>query len=417
MTIRFTQVWNGYQPDQIVSLSAAEEARLVSLGFASTDLDGPDGDGALARFSKDASGRVTGLVGPDGGRLAAVKARALPPQVETSAYAGAPTITDLATATSGIASGVRVTKDDPCFTYLSASLGAWASNSNYVAPSSLSNFMAVTFCTDAPAFELYLNRYNSRVMIEVDGRPALSSHISLDSNGSPNLVKVDFSGVRQARTIRVSGYNMPFGGLYIGPSDSVWLAKDSRPLISFVGDSYSQGTGANAQALTWAATCARLLDYQYWIDGIGSTGYTTAGVNSMANRTAARTNALVRRIAGINEQVTPDYQVWALGYNDFSAAQSAVETGFDEGYTASNKNPDVIIGPWTPLGSTAGLDNIRAWLQSRASAKNLPYIDIKNYVNSANKTVLTGGDNVHPVQAGHDYLGYRIAQDLIAAGF
>lgn len=54
MTIRFIQQWNGYSPDQIVSgLGGTEEARMVSLGFATTDLDGPDGSGGeFVRFNQ-----------------------------------------------------------------------------------------------------------------------------------------------------------------------------------------------------------------------------------------------------------------------------------------------------------------------------------------------------------------------------
>lgn len=65
MTIRIIQQWNGYAPDQIVSgLGSTEEARLIALGFASADLDGPDGGGEIAKFATDASSRVTGLVDP-----------------------------------------------------------------------------------------------------------------------------------------------------------------------------------------------------------------------------------------------------------------------------------------------------------------------------------------------------------------
>ena len=41
MTIRFVQQWNGYSPDTIVTLAGAEETRLIGLGYAVTDLDGP----------------------------------------------------------------------------------------------------------------------------------------------------------------------------------------------------------------------------------------------------------------------------------------------------------------------------------------------------------------------------------------
>lgn len=47
MTIRFITAWNGYTADKIVSgLSSIEEARMISLGFAVADLDGP-GNGSL----------------------------------------------------------------------------------------------------------------------------------------------------------------------------------------------------------------------------------------------------------------------------------------------------------------------------------------------------------------------------------
>lgn len=47
MTIRFVRYWNGYSPDAIVhNLGSTEEARLVSLGYATTDLDG-ENDGVL----------------------------------------------------------------------------------------------------------------------------------------------------------------------------------------------------------------------------------------------------------------------------------------------------------------------------------------------------------------------------------
>ena len=51
-------------------------------------------------------------------------------------------------------------------------------------------------------------------------------------------------------------------------------------------------------------------------------------------------------------------------------------------------------------------------LQTAATAYSLTYVDVRNWVNSSNKTVLTGGDNVHPTQAGHDHLAYLIAQQM-----
>ena len=41
MTIRILQAWNGYPQQAVVSMSSSEENRLVGLGIASFDLDGP----------------------------------------------------------------------------------------------------------------------------------------------------------------------------------------------------------------------------------------------------------------------------------------------------------------------------------------------------------------------------------------
>ena len=67
MTIRFTKSWNGYYEGQIVTNPAGgnTEAQLIALGYAVSDLDGPDNSFELAKFATDPlPGAVTGLVGP-----------------------------------------------------------------------------------------------------------------------------------------------------------------------------------------------------------------------------------------------------------------------------------------------------------------------------------------------------------------
>ena len=67
MTIRFLKPWNGYQPDAVVS-GLTNEAALIAGGLASYDLDGSnDGRTYEAKLATDASGNVTGLVGPTTG--------------------------------------------------------------------------------------------------------------------------------------------------------------------------------------------------------------------------------------------------------------------------------------------------------------------------------------------------------------
>ena len=94
MTIRFLKPWNGYQPDAVVS-GLTNEAALIAGGLASDDLDGGnDGRTYEAKFATDASGNVTGLVGPDG-------VLSLSTVLPTYLSLGMPVVADDATGVAG----------------------------------------------------------------------------------------------------------------------------------------------------------------------------------------------------------------------------------------------------------------------------------------------------------------------------
>jgi len=62
MTIRMLQAWNGLPEQLVTTLSGSEESRLVGLGLASFDLDGPAENVRLAQLATDA-GIAVGLSG------------------------------------------------------------------------------------------------------------------------------------------------------------------------------------------------------------------------------------------------------------------------------------------------------------------------------------------------------------------
>ena len=334
-------------------------------------------------------------------------------QVLTSAIAGGPTVTDEATGTSSIASKQTFSKDSSCFVYVGASLGPWNPNTAYIACSDVSVYMEVTFCSDAPVLELIMVRYTSKICIFVDDQPVVSTQFSLDSAGTADLIKIDYGTTRKWRTYRVGGFNMPFGGIYVGPNDSVAAPVDLRPLISIgLADSYTQGTYAGATMLSCMYTMTRLLNARFWADCVGGTGYNSASSNVPATRLAARENALQKRVGGVNSALVPDLSIWALGYNDAGGDMVALRAAFDAGYAAAASKPKVIMGPWTPLGATTNLDLVRTALQAAATYYGIHYTDVRNWINSVNKTVLTAVDNIHPNQSGHDQIAYLGAQDL-----
>lgn len=336
----------------------------------------------------------------------------------TVAYSGAPTVT-ISHTTTNIVSGVTVSKDNAAFEYLGVGIGTWGAVPTMNISNPSSGYMSVEFCLNTAGFDVVLNNQNSRVMVWINDQPAVSNHLQLTASGAAEFMNVDFGGARQNVRVRIDGFNMPFGGVVMGANDTIWPANNVAPIMAFgPGDSYTQGTGARGQSLNWAATMARCLGYRFWAEGIGSTGWNSASPNTPAERVAAKgLNSLVRRVAGVNTPATVDKSIVPLGYNDAGGNMTNAAAAFDAFWAAASKKPDLIIGPWTPQGTTANLTLVKGMLQARAAAYGIPYLDIDGIINMANEAVLTDTDNIHPTYAGHDFIGTRIAQLAVAAGY
>ena len=109
MTIRFTKSWNGYYEGQIVtSPSGRTEAELIALGYAVSDLDGPDNSGPLARFNTDPlTGRATGLTDPSGGAVPLMGNSSFTADDVGTTWAACPKLIDMsATLASGTSTTV-----------------------------------------------------------------------------------------------------------------------------------------------------------------------------------------------------------------------------------------------------------------------------------------------------------------------
>ncbi len=74
MTIRMLQAWNGLPQQTVTTLTSAEEARLVGLGLASYDLDGPADNLRMAQLVTDAGGAAV-VAGGDAYAINKVKNR------------------------------------------------------------------------------------------------------------------------------------------------------------------------------------------------------------------------------------------------------------------------------------------------------------------------------------------------------
>jgi lysophospholipase L1-like esterase len=369
----------------------------------------------VASYSTDGSGNVTGLAGPGGGVITANQPIRKTYSDAVSVLAVPPTIAQVTQTATTIASGVLfsvqsagVLRSD-YYDYIGTPLFTWSAAPAFMVPGSvtgsyLGRNCIYRFWSDSTDVEFYLNNFNSRFNIRVDGQPIQLTQFTFSAAGTAQQVKLTFV-TAQPRLYEIDGYNMPFAGVYVTATASVWAARKQSQLVAVVGDSYTQGTGSDSPDQTWFATAMRILGHRYFPEGIGSTGYLTASPADPTTRLANYLNVLSAR---------PDTIILALGYNDSAGSQSSILASATSAITAAKAIASrvCVLGPWTPLGATANLTSTKNTLISAAATGGVPFIDIENVINSVNKTAYTGGDNVHPVAAGHYFLGHVIAEKL-----
>ena len=110
MTVRMLVSFNGYFEGQIVNLGAVEEARLIGLGFASADQNGPASDESIAKIKSDpVTGEIDNISGP-GGLYSGPKRQAQAPYKLASFGDSRANVNSSAPDVSGSLSSLSVTK-------------------------------------------------------------------------------------------------------------------------------------------------------------------------------------------------------------------------------------------------------------------------------------------------------------------
>jgi lysophospholipase L1-like esterase len=414
----------------------------------------------LAHASSHASGGSDALsaaaIGAMGVRT--WRRRDLPvPVVADALYSGpTPTITTTKQATSTIAGAqALIAPDTGPFSYAGAAnftYGTGTPNSayysatsrypnSYVSPISWSqNTWSVEFGTDASVLEIKFNAASATATmcrVFVDGQkltdlmqnPGTWGGLALTA-GSSHVLKIDLGAAGSApRKWRIDFYNMPFGGIFLPATASIWKPPLHGGRLLAFGDSITDGSAYNTGqgAGTWLYRAARLMGIaDVWDQARGGTGYITAGSY----------DTLPNRVATDVVPYNPDRVIVWAGYNDNGGSQAAIASAADSVFAAINaigSRPDTyVIGCYSPLGSpTAGLVNTDNTLQQRAQIAGIPFISpitgivynaaggsVMNqgpWITAANQsTYVNATDNVHPNDAGHIYLARRIVHAVSA---
>lgn len=264
---------------------------------------------------------------------------------------------------------------------------------------------SVAFSTDAQVFEVlsYGGGFPSQFNVFVDGALMTGATVSLPADGSIRNVTIDLSaagltpGMHKIELVYNGGGS--FGGLNLPSGSNLAAVADPGPRIVFLGDSFTEGTGASHWSLGYAKLAGRYLgSMDSWASGFGGTGY---------ERTLNNRPNLESRIQSDGVGADGDIYVIAMGIND-PDSQTLYDSVFRTINALVSAKPAAkifIVGPWNPFApsSDGNLPKESSIKLAAAQFPNVVFLD-------PSSIPFSKADTTHPDQAGHE----RLAQWIVA---
>lgn len=142
------------------------------------------------------------------------------------------------------------------------------------------------YVTDAPVHAIKVWQGNGKVRLKVDGVYVNDPTVMVYEGGASAFkwLQVSFSRVRKLRHFEWEMSGVPFGGIVIGPNDTLYAPSERRDApVYFLTDSWGEGASGNLNANTWEMGsltwhAARLLGWDnVLMDSQGGTGYENNG--------------------------------------------------------------------------------------------------------------------------------------------
>ncbi len=188
------------------------------------------------------------------------------------------------------------------------------------------------------------------------------------------------------------------------------LVLPAHPSVLILGDSYTEGYGADPKTKGWAYLVGQPLGWQVTVNGVGGTGYVNPGLNNEGT--------YLQRLPSLQGR-SFDLVVVQGGSNDtdtaYPALRDAVTRTIDAVRTEFPGAAVVILGPATPYGKSDGTRIVmQCVLSVYAAQQNLPFLDPigeswfvdgdgKRYANPVNG---------HPNNAGYAHIAARFQTDV-----
>lgn len=248
----------------------------------------------------------------------------------------------------------------------------------------------------------FVERGQTGFRIRVDGKDVTGIRKGNQNTGQVTRVGLQFRDAR-SRLIQVDT-SLPFLGLAVPDPEQVQAAKlPVRPRAVFLGDSHTEGTGADAAFSGWAAQAGQALGWDTWVSGRGGTGYVNPGPPKVTLG-----DRLERDVLSVN----PDIVVVAAGANDSrysvdEATAARLGTEARAVYARIRKTLPkaklIVVGPfWRASEPDAVVRGVDDTIRAAAQAEGATFIDALDWTQGHSEYMWT--DGAHFNQEGHDHL-------------
>lgn len=188
------------------------------------------------------------------------------------------------------------------------------------------------------------------------------------------------------------------------------LTLPADPSVLILGDSYTEGYGAEPETKGWAYLVGKPLGWQVTVNGVGGTGYVNAGPQAQGT--------YLQRLAGLQGR-SFDLVVLQGGSNDrdtaYPALRDTVTRTVDAVRTQFPSAPVVILGPSTPYGKSDGTRILmQCVLAGYAAQQGVPFLDpiAEDWFVDGDGDRYANPANGHPSNAGYRHISARFQKDV-----
>lgn len=172
--------------------------------------------------------------------------------------------------------------------------------------------------------------------------------------------------------------------------------------VAFIGDSWTFGVGATALR-GYAVLTGEQLHWDYWVLGVGGSGYTLRGDGATYDERVQRA-----------VETHPDVIVVDGSLNERASTPEALSAAADQTFAdlraAAGPHTRILVvgAPYNPGTPNASIDWINADIQSAAQSHGLMFVNpaAEDWVDPHDPTLWA--DPIHPNDAGHQLMADRL---------